>query len=432
MVLDEQIMIKCPCCGWKFLGKLTRDYQPRPIITGRSTDFRPLAENYSFLLNRIEACVKCGFAYEVDDFEEQNLSKDLKEKIKSASQEREDKELTPQEKCSFYAKTLFMLDAPVMEVAGAYLHASWACAVSNDVAGATENRREAVKYFVSALKNSKLPNNDKAKFTYLVGELYRRIGEVGTARRWFNRVWSVLTDPDEQSWIMDLANKQKGNYPADKLTEEELCGFKDGGRRNTKIKRHNDLFENIRRFFRDFPGIQESVKKERINYWAKKDRASRIMAFLSDKNGILIGLTRHFIDSDEEFHALVDELKKEEEPRERIIKEVALMGFKKTIEELPRMDHVKIRPHDGGVNILIDDEVHQDSLHIIFKIIRYSLLHKLLVCPKCQGKRVATILYGLLRYDEDLKRDIEMGRVRSGGCCLRSEKWHCLDCELEW
>ena len=44
--------------------------------------------------------------------------------------------------------------------------------------------------------------------TYLVGELWRRVGDAGRAADWFMRVQDEVTDPASQQWIVDAARQQ--------------------------------------------------------------------------------------------------------------------------------------------------------------------------------------------------------------------------------
>jgi len=55
-------------------------------------------------------------------------------------------------------------------------------------------------------------------------------------------------------------------------------------------------------------------------------------------------------------------------------------------------------------------------------------------CPKCDSESIAEILYGMPAFDEQMKRDIDSGKIVLGGCCVCDDdaKWHCNKCEYEW
>lgn len=51
-------------------------------------------------------------------------------------------------------------------------------------------------------------------------------------------------------------------------------------------------------------------------------------------------------------------------------------------------------------------------------------------CPACGSKRLAEILYGLIIYSDQLKQDLEAGKITLGGCCISDDDpaWQCADC----
>lgn len=53
-----------------------------------------------------------------------------------------------------------------------------------------------------------------------------------------------------------------------------------------------------------------------------------------------------------------------------------------------------------------------------------------MICPFCESKNIAEILYGMPCMDEELKKDIEEGNIYLGGCCFSGEEplYHCNDC----
>ncbi len=56
-------------------------------------------------------------------------------------------------------------------------------------------------------------------------------------------------------------------------------------------------------------------------------------------------------------------------------------------------------------------------------------------CPRCKSNRVATILWGLPAYDEEMQRKMDSGEIVLGGCCIPPfppPDYQCLDCGLEF
>ena len=53
-------------------------------------------------------------------------------------------------------------------------------------------------------------------------------------------------------------------------------------------------------------------------------------------------------------------------------------------------------------------------------------------CPTCGHRPVATILYGMPAFSEELESDLERGTVTLGGCMLGPDApvWECKGCGL--
>ena len=56
-----------------------------------------------------------------------------------------------------------------------------------------------------------VPRDERAVLTYLVGELWRRVGDIETSTRWFESVSAEVTDGASQQWIVDAADQQRLN-----------------------------------------------------------------------------------------------------------------------------------------------------------------------------------------------------------------------------
>jgi hypothetical protein len=50
---------------------------------------------------------------------------------------------------------------------------------------------------------------ERAVLTYLVGELWRRSGDIRRATEWYNRVGAEINDPSTQQWVLDAARQQR-------------------------------------------------------------------------------------------------------------------------------------------------------------------------------------------------------------------------------
>jgi hypothetical protein len=56
-----------------------------------------------------------------------------------------------------------------------------------------------------------VPREERAILTYLVGELWRRVGDLRKADYWFDSVAGEITDTQSQQWVIDAAEQQRAN-----------------------------------------------------------------------------------------------------------------------------------------------------------------------------------------------------------------------------
>ena len=54
-------------------------------------------------------------------------------------------------------------------------------------------------------------------------------------------------------------------------------------------------------------------------------------------------------------------------------------------------------------------------------------------CPECGKAPIASILYGMPAFDEDLEQKMNEGRIALGGCCVSDDDpaWECTNCGLK-
>jgi len=71
-------------------------------------------------------------------------------------------------------------------------------------------RRKAAWAFEQALESwDGVEHEERAVLTYLVGELWRRVGDPKLARAWFDKVPDEILDPATQQWVLDAARQQR-------------------------------------------------------------------------------------------------------------------------------------------------------------------------------------------------------------------------------
>ena len=114
------------------------------------------------------------------------------------------------EKYEAAARVAEWAGAEPRQVADLLLRAAWCCVDEGDVEAERYFRRRAAWAFEQALSAyDGVAREERAVLTYLVGELWRRVGDGRQARRWFEAVGQEVTDAGSQQWVLDASRQQK-------------------------------------------------------------------------------------------------------------------------------------------------------------------------------------------------------------------------------
>jgi uncharacterized protein (DUF2225 family) len=205
------IELCCPVCEARFVSRAVR-----PAAQGRPkrTDFHEHAWDTPSLPHLVHVCRRCGYAALEEDFAADgqigplvanHIWDELAPRIGA-------EELAGSEKFEFAAKVATWQGATARHVADLWLRAAWCCVEEGDTEAERFYRRHAVWAFEDALGSyDGVPRDERAVITYLVGELWRRIGDEAAAAIWFDRVAEEITLLGKQRWILRVAAQQKAD-----------------------------------------------------------------------------------------------------------------------------------------------------------------------------------------------------------------------------
>ena len=208
MTTLREVRFRCPVCE--------RNFTSREVVAingfgGKRTDFHLRASGEQPTQFLVHACPNCGYAGRSELFaDDVPPPPEIVERVWT--------ELTPHltgaalsgsEKFELAAKVAIWTGTSACELGDLYLRASWCCVDEGDIEAERYFRRLAAWSFESALEGwDGVNSTDRAVLTYLVGELWRRIGDDGMAREWYDRVSSEARGADQQ-WLIRLAKQQK-------------------------------------------------------------------------------------------------------------------------------------------------------------------------------------------------------------------------------
>jgi len=209
MTTLQQIELRCPVCETQFRSQAVVSTNS---FGGKRTDFHERAAGTQPLPYLVHTCAECGYSGGEPDFAEEvgagpmlkeHVWNELAPVVRSAN-------LTGSEKYEAAAKVAVWRSAGTRRVADLFLRAAWCCVEEGDVEAERYFRRKAAWAYEEALTAyDEIASAERAVITYLVGELWRRVGDVALAASWLDRVPGEITDAVAQKWVLDTARQQR-------------------------------------------------------------------------------------------------------------------------------------------------------------------------------------------------------------------------------
>lgn len=206
MTVLNTIALRCVWCD--------RDFDTSAVVStnsfgGKRTDFHERAAGTQPLPYLVHACPRCGFTGAERDFG--TVVIDTYQRALLAGV------VTPfggdappcgSDKYDRAARICEVLCAGEhRQIADLWLRAAWCAVDERDTEAERFYRLRAVRAFEQSMGGDL--GDERPLVTYLIGELWRRIGDAEKACEWFDRVPSEITDAHMQQWILDVAAQQR-------------------------------------------------------------------------------------------------------------------------------------------------------------------------------------------------------------------------------
>jgi uncharacterized protein (DUF2225 family) len=209
MTTLRQIELSCPICG--------NSFQSQAVVTtnafgGKRTDFHERAAGTQPLAYLIHMCDECGYSGGERDFnQDTDVSPLLKEHVfNELAPSLTQFVTTGSAKYEAAAKVAEWQGMEERHIADLLLRAAWCCVDEGDIEAERYYRRHAAWMFEKALSRyDGVARDERAVLTYLVGELWRRIGDLSQSRVWFDKVGDEVIDEASQHWIVAAAEQQR-------------------------------------------------------------------------------------------------------------------------------------------------------------------------------------------------------------------------------
>jgi uncharacterized protein (DUF2225 family) len=212
MTTLKEIALSCPICANQFSSQAVLSTNS---FGGKRTDFHERAVGAQPLPFLIHTCSRCGYSGTERDFgDDAEISPMIKEHVwDELAPKLPNGSMSGSEKYEFAAKVANWQGHEPRRVADLLLRAAWCCVDEEDTEAERYFRRQAAWSFETALSSyDGVEREERGVLTYLIGELWRRVGDQRLAREWFERVPDEVENPDSHSWILDAARQQQ-NHP---------------------------------------------------------------------------------------------------------------------------------------------------------------------------------------------------------------------------
>ena len=222
MTTLQQIDLCCPVCATRFRSQAV---VATNAFGGKRTDFHERAAGTQPLAYLVHMCNRCGFAGAEREFtDETEVSALLKSRVWSelapefgclARQGHARPAVPGSAKYEAAAKVATWQAGDPRVIADCYLRAAWCCVDEGDTEAERYFRRKAAWKFAEALSSyDGVSREERAVLTYLVGELWRRVGDVAQAVSWFDRVPAEVEEHGSSTevaaqWVLDAARQQR-------------------------------------------------------------------------------------------------------------------------------------------------------------------------------------------------------------------------------
>jgi uncharacterized protein len=204
MTTLRSIELQCPVCQTQFDTHIVVALNS---FGRRSTDFHEQSFGTPSLPHQVHACTGCGYSASELEFVPDSISPEVMMRVRAELQPSST--MTGSEKYEAAAKVARWQQEEPRRIGDLLLRAAWCAVEEDDAEGERYFRRHAAWKFAEALESyDGVAREDRAMLTYLVGELWRRVGDAAEARQWFDRVPRETTD-EAQAWIIDLAAQQR-------------------------------------------------------------------------------------------------------------------------------------------------------------------------------------------------------------------------------
>ena len=205
MTTFDTVEVECPNCR----SAVTFTVLMSTNFMRQDTDFRRITHGTSPRSLMLSTCGECGFTGDEEDFGGK-VTAEVSELIRTRiAPVIFDESVDSPRRWEFAAILAEARGFSAEAVGWHYLNGAWC--IRDDRSDATLEeyfRRKAIEKFEEHLAGGE-DLESRPALTYLVGELYRRVGDQSAAARWFDDAIALADGKPELDWLTTMATRQK-------------------------------------------------------------------------------------------------------------------------------------------------------------------------------------------------------------------------------
>ena len=196
----------CPLCGNMFESQMIASTNSFGKL---HSDLYKEAEGAQPVCYFVHTCTNCGYSGYDGDFEPQDFSQMFRDLVgENITPEVKNRKIETNGNFYLAALCAEWREAPLSTLARIYHMGAWCCRVRGEKEKEKFYLGKAAEYFEKALTYGEAPRENKAIFTYLIGDLYRRLGETEKANEWYGRVEQAIKENGGDPKFQEFAHRQ--------------------------------------------------------------------------------------------------------------------------------------------------------------------------------------------------------------------------------
>jgi uncharacterized protein (DUF2225 family) len=173
---------------------------------GGYADFEKKGAIGDYYFQFVNSCPKCHFSAFDEDFKKK-FSDVEKESLRNFLNQFKDKDFEEPTQCEIAGEIYKFLNSKNTDIAFCYLVGSYH--LRNDE-NQTERRKQFQKnvilFYLAGLNKNEIEKPNRASYIYLVGEMYRRLGDFENAILYYNK---AIDDKNKKDWVKKASEEQK-------------------------------------------------------------------------------------------------------------------------------------------------------------------------------------------------------------------------------